>query len=109
MNKRKIKRTNSQRWHRDRDDVKILKIFLYLNDISIKNGATEYIPYSRKNEKYHNTVHHHRIECVCNIFVCCVVEDLLSIESEMRMCVNQLFLLLDLHTLHHKNTYLLPK
>tara|TARA_Y100000591_G_C21798661_1_gene680837 strand:- start:531 stop:1469 length:939 start_codon:yes stop_codon:yes gene_type:complete len=54
LNKGKIKRTNSQRWHRDRDDVKILKIFLYLNDISVKNGATEYIPYSRKNEKYQN-------------------------------------------------------
>lgn len=54
LNKEKIKRTNAQRWHRDRDDVKILKIFLYLNDISSKNGATEYIPFSRKNEKYHN-------------------------------------------------------
>lgn len=52
LNKEKSKRTNAQNWHRDRDDVKILKIFLYLNDIDSNNGATEYIPFSRKKEKY---------------------------------------------------------
>ena len=52
LDKEKNKRTNAQNWHRDRDDVKILKIFLYLNDIDSNNGATEYIPFSRKKEKY---------------------------------------------------------
>ena len=45
-------RKNAQRWHRDRDDVKILKIFLYLGEINEDNGATEYIQYSKKNQKY---------------------------------------------------------
>jgi len=49
----KIKsRRNAQRWHRDRDDIKILKIFLYLGDIDENNGATEYIQYSKKYQKY---------------------------------------------------------
>ena len=52
LDTQKTKRTNAQNWHRDRDDVKIIKIFLYLNDIDSNNGATEYIPYSRKKEKY---------------------------------------------------------
>jgi hypothetical protein len=52
LNKDKNKRTNAQRWHRDRDDVKILKVFLFLNDITENDGPTDYISYSRKKEKY---------------------------------------------------------
>ena len=45
-------RKNAQRWHRDRDDTKILKIFLYLEEINEDNGATEYVMYSKRGQKY---------------------------------------------------------
>lgn len=37
------KRSNARHWHRDGADKKIIKIFLYLNDVTKKNGAFEYI------------------------------------------------------------------
>jgi hypothetical protein len=48
----KSQRTNAQRWHRDRDDTKIVKVFLYLNEITKESGATEYLRFSRRGEKY---------------------------------------------------------
>lgn len=45
---------NAQRWHRDRDDLNVVKIFLYLNDVDKKNGALEYIPDSLRKKKYQN-------------------------------------------------------
>ena len=33
---------NAQLWHRDRDDLKILKIFIYLTDVTEKNGPFYY-------------------------------------------------------------------
>lgn len=43
---------NAQRWHRDRDDLKVIKIYLYLNDIDEENGAMNYVPNSLRNKKY---------------------------------------------------------
>ena len=37
------KEINSQQWHRDQEDFKILKIFILVNDIDEQNGPTEYI------------------------------------------------------------------
>jgi hypothetical protein len=44
--------TGSQCWHRDPEDVKIAKVFLYFSDVPVEAGALEYIPYSRRGEKY---------------------------------------------------------
>lgn len=35
---------NAQLWHRDRDDLMILKIFIYLSDVDVSNGAFTYAP-----------------------------------------------------------------
>jgi hypothetical protein len=39
---------NSQNWHRDTEDTKILKAFLYCNDVSEENGSLWYV----KNSKH---------------------------------------------------------
>jgi hypothetical protein len=36
-------RTGSQNWHRDHEDQKLVKIFIYLTDVSEDAGPTEYI------------------------------------------------------------------
>lgn len=38
--------TASQRWHRDPEDKKIVKIFLYLSDVDENSGPFIYVPYS---------------------------------------------------------------
>lgn len=45
---------NAQRWHRDRCDLNIIKIYLYLNDVDEENGAMDFIPNSLRNKKYQN-------------------------------------------------------
>jgi len=42
---------NIQLWHRDPNDKKILKIFIYLNDVGENNGAFKYLRYSRTKHK----------------------------------------------------------
>jgi len=37
------KRTGSQNWHRDHEDQKLAKIFVYLSDVHEENGPTEFI------------------------------------------------------------------
>lgn len=37
-------RTHSQRWHRDPGAWKIVKVFVYFNDVTSENGAFQYIP-----------------------------------------------------------------
>lgn len=39
-------RSGSQNWHRDLEDLKILKLFIYFCDVTKKNGALEYVPKS---------------------------------------------------------------
>lgn len=34
----------SQLWHRDREDLQILKVFIYLTDVSVENGPFTYAP-----------------------------------------------------------------
>ena len=39
-------RSGSQKWHRDLEDLKMLKIFMYCTDVTVETGALEYVPYS---------------------------------------------------------------
>ena len=45
-NRKNNLRQASQRWHSDPEFHKILKIFIYLDDVEFENGPTEYIPES---------------------------------------------------------------
>lgn len=45
-------RTASQNWHRDPEDRKLVKVFLYLFDVGPDAGPLEYIPESRIGRKY---------------------------------------------------------
>lgn len=40
-------RKGSQIWHRDQEDIKILKCFIYYTNVDEGSGATEYIPFSK--------------------------------------------------------------
>lgn len=42
---------NSQNWHRDTEDTKILKAFLYCNDVSEDNGSLWYVKNSKHGSK----------------------------------------------------------
>jgi len=46
--------TNSQNWHRDTEDRKILKIFVHYNDVSLNNGALSYVKNSKFGSKNDN-------------------------------------------------------
>jgi hypothetical protein len=45
------RRSASQRWHRDPEDARIIKAFLYLADINPENGPLEYVRCSRRGEE----------------------------------------------------------
>ncbi|MBM3775892.1 MAG: hypothetical protein FJW37_12130, partial [Acidobacteria bacterium] len=47
-----IPRLESQNWHRDPEDTKLVKVFLYLTDVDTGSGAMEYVLRSRPGEKY---------------------------------------------------------
>ena len=42
----------SQRWHRDPEDRRLLKVFLYLRDVPSGAGPLQYVPRSRPGEQY---------------------------------------------------------
>jgi hypothetical protein len=42
----------SQRWHRDPEDAKLVKVFLYFNDVDAESGAMQYVPNSRRGERF---------------------------------------------------------
>tara|TARA_Y100001973_G_C5196046_1_gene334335 strand:+ start:806 stop:1681 length:876 start_codon:yes stop_codon:yes gene_type:complete len=42
----KYGRMHSQNWHRDREDFKLLKFFIYYNDVTEDSGPFEYVPES---------------------------------------------------------------
>jgi hypothetical protein len=42
----------SQRWHRDPEDARLIKTFLYLSDVTAGAGPMEYVPRSRHGEQY---------------------------------------------------------
>lgn len=41
-----------QVWHRDPADLKVLKAFLYFSDVTEDAGPLEYVPHSRRGERY---------------------------------------------------------
>lgn len=45
-------RSASQNWHRDREDERFVKLFLFLSDIDDDAGPTEYIPETRVGGRY---------------------------------------------------------
>jgi hypothetical protein len=45
-------RRQSQRWHRDPEDRRLVKVFAYFTDVNAGTGAMEYVRYSRPGEKY---------------------------------------------------------
>jgi len=47
-------REYSQRWHRDPQEQKFCKVFIYLNDVDETAGPFVYIPYSVTGKKYGN-------------------------------------------------------
>ena len=44
--------SGSQRWHRDPDDRRLVKVFLYLNEVGPGSGALEYVAHSRPDDRY---------------------------------------------------------
>ena len=42
----------SQRWHRDPEDSRLVKVFLYLNDVGAGAGAMQYVAQSRRGDRY---------------------------------------------------------
>lgn len=44
----------SQQWHRDPEDRRLVKTFLYFTDVDAGAGAMQYVPHSRRGEKYGN-------------------------------------------------------
>lgn len=45
-------RVKSQRWHRDPEDVHVVKGFLYFNDVDLDAGPFEYVPGSADGGRY---------------------------------------------------------
>lgn len=49
----------SQRWHRDPEDIKMLKMFIYLNDVDEEAGPFIYIPKSNLGNKWNKIFPQH--------------------------------------------------
>ena len=47
-----VEAMQSQRWHRDPEDIKMLKMFIYLNDVDEEAGPFIYIPKSNLENKW---------------------------------------------------------
>ena len=47
-----VERVSSQRWHRDYNDERLVKVFLYLNDVDDDTGPLEYVPGSTLGGAY---------------------------------------------------------
>jgi hypothetical protein len=47
-----VDRVSSQRWHRDYNDDRLVKVFIYLTDVNEDTGPTEYIPGSTVGGPY---------------------------------------------------------
>jgi hypothetical protein len=47
-----VERVSSQRWHRDYNDRRLVKVFLYLTDVDERTGPLEYVPGSALDGEY---------------------------------------------------------
>ncbi len=52
----------SQLWHRDREDFRILKLFLYLSDVDENSGSFNYVPGTHRKGKYRSLEPEHFLE-----------------------------------------------
>jgi hypothetical protein len=53
---------NAQLWHRDPEDLKLIKVFIYLNDVGTENGPFCYIPRSHPFSRGAGKVPFHKDE-----------------------------------------------
>jgi hypothetical protein len=49
-----VERVSSQRWHRDYNDERLVKVFIYLDDVDENTGPLEYVPDSTLGGTYSN-------------------------------------------------------
>ena len=49
-----VQRVSSQRWHRDYNDERLVKVFIYLDDVDEHTGPLEYVPGSTLGGPYSN-------------------------------------------------------
>jgi hypothetical protein len=49
-----VARVSSQRWHRDYNDERLVKVFIYLNEVNDDTGPLEYVPGSTLGGAYSN-------------------------------------------------------
>jgi ectoine hydroxylase-related dioxygenase (phytanoyl-CoA dioxygenase family) len=49
-----VTRVSSQRWHRDYNDDRLVKIFIYLDDVDEETGPLDYVPASTLGGEYSN-------------------------------------------------------
>ena len=49
-----VARVSSQRWHRDYNDERLVKVFIYLDDVNDDTGPLEYVPGSTLGGAYSN-------------------------------------------------------
>ena len=54
------KEIHSQRWHRDQEDFKILKVFILVNNIDEDNGPTEFIKQTQHSGEYDDITYNMR-------------------------------------------------
>jgi ectoine hydroxylase-related dioxygenase (phytanoyl-CoA dioxygenase family) len=54
-------RIASQVWHRDSEDSRLLKVFIYLNDIKEDNGCFEFLKKTSKGLKYGDLEPHFKV------------------------------------------------
>jgi hypothetical protein len=47
-----VERVSSQRWHRDYNDERLVKVFIYLTDVDDETGPLEYVPGSTLGGRY---------------------------------------------------------
>ena len=48
------KEVRSQKWHRDQEDFKMLKVFILFSDVNDKNGPTNYVKSTKNGSKFGN-------------------------------------------------------
>lgn len=49
-----VRARSSQRWHRDEEDRKLVKVFLYLNDVDERGGPFTYLQHAHEGGRWRN-------------------------------------------------------
>ena len=48
------KEIRSQKWHRDQEDLKMLKVFILFSNVNENNGPTQYVKSTNSNGRFKN-------------------------------------------------------